>query len=107
MNKLSFFVPEPALESVKSALFEAGAGKIGLYDQCCWQTKGRGQFRPLPGSDPAIGEREILTTLDEWKVELVCEDTLIKSVVSALKKAHPYEEVAYQVLHLVGTDFLP
>lgn len=104
MYKLSFYVPEPALESVKSALFEAGAGKIGLYDQCCWQTKGRGQFRPLPGSDPAIGAREILTTLDEWKVELVCEDTLIKSVVSVLKKAHPYEEVAYQVLHLADTD---
>ena len=104
MYKLSFYVPEPALESVKSALFEAGAGKIGLYDQCCWQTKGRGQFRPLTGSDPAIGAREILTTLDEWKVELVCEDTLIKSVVSVLKKAHPYEEVAYQVLHLADTD---
>ena len=104
MYKLSFYVPEPALESVKSALFEAGAGKIGLYDQCCWQTKGRGQFRPLPGSDPAIGAREILTTLDEWKVELVCEDTLIKSVVSVLKKAHPYEEFAYQVLHLADTD---
>ncbi len=107
MYKLSFYVPEPALESVKSALFEAGAGKIGLYDQCCWQTKGRGQFRPLPGSDPAIGEREVLITLDEWKVDLVCEDTLIKSVVSALKKAHPYEEVAYQVLHLVEVDSLP
>ncbi len=49
MYKLSFYVPEPALESVKSALFEAGAGKIGLYDQCCWQTKGRGAVPAITG----------------------------------------------------------
>ena len=52
MHKLTFYVPETHLESVKQALFEKGAGKIGRYDCCCWQTKGVGQYRPLDGSDP-------------------------------------------------------
>lgn len=100
MYKLSFFVPQDGLEAVKAALFEAGAGRIGNYDRCCWQIRGQGQFRPLPGSDPAIGEHQALTALEEWKVELVCEDVLIKAAVQALKAAHPYEEVAYEVVKL-------
>ncbi len=101
MYKLSFFVPQEALEAVKAALFEAGAGCIGDYDQCCWQVKGLGQFRPLPGSDPAIGDRKKLTTLEEWKVELVCEENCIQAAVKALKTSHPYEEVAYEVVQMV------
>jgi hypothetical protein len=104
MYKLSFYVPPSALESVKTALFEAGAGRIGNYDQCCWQVKGSGQFRSLPGSRPAIGEQNELKELEEWKVDLVCEDALIKTVVKALKAAHPYEEVAYEVLKLVDEE---
>jgi len=100
MYKLSFFVPQQSLESVKAALFKAGAGCIGNYDQCCWQIKGQGQFRPLSGSHPAIGEQGVLTVLEEWKVELVCEDGVIEKAVHALKAAHPYEEVAYQVVKL-------
>jgi len=101
MYKLSFFVPQEGLESVKAALFKVGAGRIGDYDQCCWQIKGQGQFRPLSGSAPAIGQQQKLSVLEEWKVELVCEDGLIQTVVQALKAAHPYEEVAYEVLKLV------
>ncbi len=104
MYKLSFYVPPFALESVKAALFEAGAGHIRNYDQCCWQTLGRGQFRPLRGSAPVIGELGKLSELEEWKVELVCADAFIKGAVKALKLAHPYEEVAYEVLKLVDED---
>lgn len=106
MYKISFYVPEDALERVKAALFEAGAGRIGDYDRCCWQVPGRGQFRPLPGSDPAIGEQHKLETLDEWKVELVCEDSLIREVIRSLKSAHPYEEVAYEVLLMIDPEAL-
>ena len=106
MYKICFYVPEAALEKVKSAMFDAGAGKIGEYDSCCWQVKGRGQFRPLAGSHPALGVRGQLETLDEWKVELVCEDTLVKPVISALKSAHPFEEVAYDVMRIVDVDAL-
>lgn len=100
MYKLSFFVPEADLESVKQALFDVGVGRIGDYDSCCWQVLGTGQFRPLLGSNPHIGQQDALETLAEWKVEMVCDDQLIRQAVAALKQAHPYEEVAYDVWRL-------
>lgn len=100
MYKLAFFVPENHLEAVKQALFNIGAGKIGDYDCCCWQVKGLGQFRPLAGSNPHIGNQNYLETIEEWKVELVCDDSLIRAAVTALKQTHPYEEVAYDVWQL-------
>ena len=59
MYRINFYVPETHLEIVKDALFQAGAGKIGHYDHCCWQTKGTGQFRPLDSSSPHIGKKKI------------------------------------------------
>lgn len=100
MVKLNFFVPESHLEVVKAALFAAGAGKIGDYDSCCWQTLGTGQFRGLEGSDPFLGEKGGIESFPEYKVELVCEDELIRDVVAALKAAHPYEEPAFDVIRL-------
>ncbi|RTE67011.1 NGG1p interacting factor NIF3 [Amphritea opalescens] len=100
MYKLAFFVPDEALEAVKQAVFMAGAGRIGEYECCCWQVKGVGQFRPLPGSHPHVGRVNTLEQLPEWRVEMVCEDSLIAAAVDALKQAHPYEEVAYDVWQL-------
>ena len=100
MYKLAFFVPEESLEAVKQALFATGAGRIGDYDSCCWQVLGQGQFRPLAGSDPHIGSQGVVEVLSEWRVELVCSDELIMDAVAALKQAHPYEEVAYDVWRL-------
>ena len=97
MYKLCFYVPENATDLVKNALFEAGAGKIGNYDCCCWQTLGTGQFRPLDNSNPTIGEIGLIESVAEFKVEMVCEDKYIKVAIKALKKAHPYEEPAYDV----------
>jgi hypothetical protein len=100
MVKLSFFVPESHLESVKLALFAAGAGKIGDYDSCCWQTLGTGQFRGLDGSEPFLGEKGGIQQFPEYKVELVCEDAHIKAVIAALRATHPYEEPAFDVFRL-------
>ncbi len=100
MYKLCVFIPEEQLESVKSAMFAAGAGKIGNYDSCCWQTPGMGQFRPLDNSQPYIGQTGVIETVQEYKVELVVEDTLINEVVCAMKNAHPYEEPAYDAWKL-------
>lgn len=100
MYKLCFYVPESHLETVKQALFEAGAGRVGAYDSCAWQVLGQGQFRPLAGSDPFIGAQGQLETVPEYKVELVCADELIAAAVAGLKRAHPYEEPAYQVWRL-------
>jgi hypothetical protein len=100
MYKLVFFVPESHLECVKAAVFATGAGAIGHYDQCCWQVLGQGQFRPLPGSNPFIGCPGELEILPEYRVEMVCDDSCIKSAVDALRKAHPYEEPAIDVWQL-------
>ena len=100
MYKLCVFVPEHAADQVKQAMFEAGAGKIGDYDSCCWQVKGQGQFRPLAGSSPTIGRLDQLETVDEFRIEMVCADEYIEDAVAALKKSHPYEEPAYDVWKL-------
>lgn len=100
MYKLSFYVPFDDASLVKAAVFEAGAGKIGNYDQCCWETIGTGQFRALPGSNPTLGEIGELEFVKELKVEMVCGQSNIKEVVAALKSAHPYEEPAYEVYRI-------
>jgi hypothetical protein len=102
MLKLCFYVPESHLEEVKQAVFEAGAGKIGNYDSCCWQTAGEGQFRPLAGAEPFLGQRDKIEKVIEYKVELVCENVLLTQVLAALRSAHPYEEPAYDVIELVS-----
>jgi hypothetical protein len=101
MYKLCYYVPEDFLDATKQAVFDAGAGKIGDYDQCCWQVKGTGQFRPLPGSDPFLGVQQQLEKVDEYRVELVCPEQSILAVIAALKAAHPYEEPAYDVVKIV------
>lgn len=101
MVKITFYVPETHLEQVKAALFAAGAGRIGAYDRCAWQVKGQGQFRPLAGSNPFIGLQGVVEVLDEYKVELVCDDSCLHAALAALKLAHPYEEPAYDVVPLL------
>jgi len=98
--KLSYFVPESHLEITKQALFDAGAGRIGDYDSCCWQVLGQGQFRPLSGSQPFLGREGEIETVAEYRVELVVEDTLARAAVEALRAAHPYEEPAFDLLRV-------
>ncbi|MFI8481613.1 NGG1p interacting factor NIF3 [Pseudomonas sp. NPDC078700] len=105
MYKLCFYVPESHLETVKTAIFAAGAGQIGHYDSCCWQVPGQGQFRPLPGSQPYLGSEGVVERLSEWKVELVVADELIHESVKALKASHPYEAPAFQVWRLSDLQF--
>ncbi len=100
MFKICVYVPENYVEKVKQALFEAGAGRIGNYDSCCWQTTGIGQFRPLENSNPAIGSINQLERVNEIKVEMVCADELVEQAIAAMKQSHPYEEPAYDVWRL-------
>ncbi len=104
MYKLAFFVPVEDAEAVKEAVFATGAGRIGDYEACCFQTRGTGQFRPLEGADPHIGHVGDLERVEELKVELVCEDTLIRQAVAALRLAHPYEEPAFDLWRLENLD---
>lgn len=95
--KLVFFVPETHAEEVKTAVFAAGAGQDGNYENCCWQTLGKGQFRPLPGSHPFIGNTGKLETVMEFRIEMFCPREKIPGILDALLKAHPYEEPAYEI----------
>lgn len=101
MYKVGFYVPETHLEVVKSALFTAGAGKIGHYDCCAWQVKGQGQFRALKGSHPFLGSINKLEKVDEYRVELICSDDKIQEAIQALRQSHPYEEPAYEVIKVL------
>lgn len=100
MYKLAFYVPSSHLENVKQSVFATGAGKIGDYEACCWQVLGVGQFKPLAGAQPFIGKLDEITSVEEYRVELVCADECVALAVAALKRAHPYEEPAYDVWKL-------
>lgn len=100
--KLTVYIPVDYADEVKAALFAAGAGKQGCYDQCSWQVLGRGQFRPLTGSQPFIGEASKTNNgieyVDEYRVEMLCDAACLEAVKSAIKQSHPYEEPAYDIV---------
>lgn len=100
MYKLVFFVPLTHVDVVKNAVFSKGGGRIGNYDCCSFETEGVGQFRPLEGSQPFLGQSGQIEKVKELRVELVVEDSKIKEVVEAMKKVHPYEVPAYDVMKL-------
>ncbi|CAA0123375.1 GTP cyclohydrolase 1 type 2 [Halioglobus japonicus] len=101
MYKLCFYVPESHLEAVKAAVFAAGAARIGAYDSCCWQVLGQGQFRPLDGSKPYLGQQGELEVVPEYRVEMVCEKPFVRAAVAALIEAHPFETPAWDVVEMV------
>ena len=100
MYKIVVFIPLEHSQRVKQAMFDAGAGKIGCYDSCSFELAGKGQFRPLPGSTPFIGQTDQIEEVEELRVEMVCEASFILPVIAQMKEAHPYEEVAYDVVKL-------
>ncbi|KKW10777.1 MAG: hypothetical protein UY50_C0026G0004 [Parcubacteria group bacterium GW2011_GWA2_49_9] len=87
------FVPEVAAEKVRLAMGEAGAGKVGNYSHCSFSVKGIGRYRPEKGAKPAIGKIGKLEEVKEERITMQFERRLIKRVITAIKKAHPYEEV--------------
>jgi len=93
-------VPREALEATRSAVFAAGAGRIGDYERCSWYTAGTGTYLGGEGTSPALGEPGREQRVAELRVETVVSDDLVAHVVAALKQAHPYEEPAYDVYRL-------
>jgi len=100
MYKLIYFVPVEYKESTKKELFKIGVGRFNNYDSCCFETLGQGQFRPIGDANPFIGKINHIEKVEEYKIELICEDELIKKAIQTLKLVHPYEEVAYDVIKL-------
>jgi hypothetical protein len=99
--KLVWFVPREALEQTRTAVFEAGAGRIGAYERCSWYTAGTGTFLAGEGADPSIGRIGTEERVSELRVETVVSAELAGQVVEALREAHPYEEVAFELYPLV------
>ena len=96
------FVPVEHAEAVRAAITAAGAGVLGDYDSCTFTSVGEGRFRPLDGAAPVIGRVGEVETVAEARVESVLPRRLRRQVVEALRAAHPYEEVAYDVLELAA-----
>ncbi|WP_163101918.1 Nif3-like dinuclear metal center hexameric protein [Peribacillus alkalitolerans] len=97
LKKLIVFVPKEAEDNVREALGNAGAGYIGNYSHCSFSSEGHGRFLPGDGTNPYIGTKGKLEVVDEVKIETVYPKNLEKKVLSAMLKAHPYEEVAFDL----------
>ena len=104
LKKLYTFVPTAQSDKVRNALFEAGAGQIGNYDEASFNLVGAGTFRANEGANPHVGDIGKRHYEAEVKIEVIFEDYKERKIVSALKKNHPYEEVAYDVVTLDNDD---
>lgn len=105
LTKLSVYIPVGDTEALLQALYAAGAGQIGNYEHCSFRVEGTGTFKPLDGANPVIGQVGTDEAVREHKVEVIFPSHLEGAIVSAMKKAHPYEEVAhdlYPVLNVNG-----
>jgi dinuclear metal center YbgI/SA1388 family protein len=100
LYKLSVFIPKGYTGAVREVLFKYGNPKIGNYENCSFETKGKGSFKPLEGADPFIGEIKKTVYTDESKIELLIEERYIKKAISEMKKIHPYEEAAFDLYPL-------
>jgi hypothetical protein len=100
-RKLVVFVPPDALEGVRDAVFAAGAGRIGDYERCSWYTEGTGTFRGGDATSPTVGERGREERVPELRLETVFPADRQDEVVAALRRAHPYEEPAFDIYSLL------
>lgn len=100
LKKLVVFVPEENAGEVKEAIGQAGAGAIGNYSHCAFTASGVGQFLPGEDTNPFIGNKGKLEEVREVRVETIVPESIEKRVLSAMLKAHPYEEVAYDLYPL-------
>ncbi|MDJ0393004.1 Nif3-like dinuclear metal center hexameric protein [Rhodococcus sp. G-MC3] len=97
VDKWVVLVPATHTASVREALFVAGAGAIGNYRECSWTVSGQGQFRPVSGAEPALGEIDRLEQVAEDRIEVVAPSSLRPQILGALDRIHPYEEPAFDV----------
>ena len=100
LNKLVTFCPEDKANEVREALFMSGAGQIGHYDCCSFNTVGKGTFRAAEGSNPYVGEIDKLHIENEVRIEVIFPTYHETKLIKELQKAHPYEEVSYDIYPL-------
>jgi hypothetical protein len=93
-------VPEEARDRTREAVFGAGGGRIGEYERCSWYTLGTGTFLAREGAEPAVGDVGEEEHVEEYRVEVIVPEESLRTVVDALRAAHPYEEVAFDLVPL-------
>ena len=103
INKVKIFVtlPKENLEDIRKAMCDAGAGIIGNYIYCTTSTKTVGTFKPNENANPYIGEQNKLEYVEEEKLEVICDIEKVKDVINELRKVHPYEEPAIDIVPLI------
>ena len=104
--KIVVFVPKTHTDIVRQTMGDAGAGKIGSYSHCSYSVDGIGRYKPLEGAHPHIGEVGKFEEVEEERVECVCERSKAKEVIAAIRKVHPYEEVAFDIYPLISEEEL-
>ncbi|MGA2623937.1 MAG: Nif3-like dinuclear metal center hexameric protein [Bacteroidota bacterium] len=103
-KKVAVFVPVQHAEKVMRAMAGAGAGHIGNYEACSFQTEGRGTFRGMKGATPYVGKRGVLERVPEIRLEMLVPVWNLSGVLAAMRTVHPYEEVAYDVYNLANAS---
>lgn len=98
--KLITYVPQSHIETIRDALCQAGAGHIGNYSECSFISSGIGTFKPLTGTKPHIGSENNLEYVEEDKIEVIVNKNQLSKILAVLKNAHPYEEIAYDIISL-------
>src|SRR5439155_11017143 len=98
--KIVVFVPESDLAKVSDAMFAAGAGVIGEYRECSFRSAGTGTFHGSDAAHPTVGQKGRREEVSEWRLEVVCPESAVDTVVSAMRRAHSYEEPAVDVYPL-------
>ncbi len=104
LRKLVCFIPPDYAGRVADAIFKAGAGQIGKYDECSFQGQGTGTFRAGPGTNPFVGNPGEPSREAEIRFETIVPEHLTGSVIQAMKQAHPYEEIAYDLYPLINEN---
>jgi len=99
-SKIIVYVPLTHADIVREAIGSAGGGVLGKYSFCSFSIRGVGRFKPEAGAQPHIGTVGRLEEVEEERIEVTCDDSLVDTVVKAIKKVHPYEEVALDIYRL-------
>lgn len=106
LYKIVVFVPEEAVDKVRNAMAEAGAGRIGQYTHCSFRAAGTGSFAPLPAAQPYVGKTGKLEEVEEYRLEMICTGSWLDVAVAEMLDKHPYDEVAYDLYELANEPIL-
>lgn len=103
--KIEIYIPKECLEDLRKELSNINVGVIGNYNNCMSISKVVGTWTPVDGAEPYEGEVGKLSIEEEYKIEVICNENLVRDTINVIKKVHPYEEPVYNIIPLVNTYF--